>query len=262
MKDEAMSRSTEPEPMTQMTRSRLAEELFGLIERAGEDELRVLLFMARRFIGFGQDSYGKLDIATDRRDGVTEATEEAADGLFYLSYAFLKQSLSPDMRLRKTRMLTARRRAWKRLAKLYRKRAQRAQMMYEHAAAGRAHYTNLVARWRALSARNNSKLIGELIHASIEWALQGPRSRWSTAPSLRLYDVVSQLTEATNDARSTVSQLGRGQFEPKPGDYAELVDESEPDGAVRICRQDGTPVAVMSRRAFNGFYEQRYLRRR
>ena len=31
------------------------------------------------------------------------------------------------------------------------------------------------------------------------------------------------------------------------GDYAELVNEDEPDGYVRVCRKDGTPVIFAPR---------------
>jgi hypothetical protein len=38
--------------------------------------------------------------------------------------------------------------------------------------------------------------MGHLVHAAIEWAAQGPRSRWTTAASLRLYDAVQDLVGA------------------------------------------------------------------
>jgi len=39
-------------------------------------------------------------------------------------------------------------------------------------------------------------------------------------------------------------------LKPQPGDYVELVDESDPDGPVQVCRKDGTLVMMMPQQAF------------
>jgi hypothetical protein len=46
-----------------------------------------------------------------------------------------------------------------------------------------------------------------------------------------------------------------GSLAPKPedGDYAELVNEDDERGPVRLCRQDGTVVAIMSSAAYDYF---------
>lgn len=42
-------------------------------------------------------------------------------------------------------------------------------------------------------------------------------------------------------------------IESRVDDYAELVDEADPTGPVQLCRQDGTIIAIMSRRAWDYF---------
>lgn len=37
---------------------------------------------------------------------------------------------------------------------------------------------------------------------------------------------------------------------PEPGDYAELVDENDPNGIVQICRQNGQVMMLMSREVY------------
>ena len=39
--------------------------------------------------------------------------------------------------------------------------------------------------------------------------------------------------------------------EPEDGDYCELLDENDPNGAVVIRRKDGRPTLVMSRSAYD-----------
>jgi hypothetical protein len=46
------------------------------------DAVRVLAFIARRLLA-GQRAYGRLDIATDRRDWRKERAEELADAFVY-----------------------------------------------------------------------------------------------------------------------------------------------------------------------------------
>jgi hypothetical protein len=76
-------------PISQLSQSEVDEELDALIAAAGPDECRVLLFICRRFVAMGQRDIGKLDLATEKRDGFQETAEEAADGLFYMSLRFL-----------------------------------------------------------------------------------------------------------------------------------------------------------------------------
>jgi hypothetical protein len=72
------------------------EEIFDALSRAtaklGEDELRVLTYIAERLV-VGAQAYGDLDIATDRRDWKRERGEEAADLLVYSAIDSLKRDL-------------------------------------------------------------------------------------------------------------------------------------------------------------------------
>lgn len=51
----------------------------------------------------------------------------------------------------------------------------------------------------------------------------------------------------------TVVESSFAPIESKPGDYVELVDETRPDGAVVLRREDGSPFIWMSRAAFESF---------
>lgn len=41
----------------------------------------------------------------------------------------------------------------------------------------------------------------------------------------------------------------------EPGDYAEYLDEENPDAGVRVCRSDGTPIVIMPTDAWRKFAE-------
>jgi hypothetical protein len=53
-----------------------------VISTLGRDERRVLLVLAKR-LHAGQEAYGRLDVASDRRDWRRERAEELADALVY-----------------------------------------------------------------------------------------------------------------------------------------------------------------------------------
>ncbi len=55
----------------------------------GDDEIRVIAFLARRLLE-GQRAYGLLDLATDRRDWKQERAQELADALVYTAFEALK----------------------------------------------------------------------------------------------------------------------------------------------------------------------------
>jgi hypothetical protein len=60
----------------------MIDELTRLASKLAPDELRVLLEVARR-LKMGRRVYGKLDLATDRRDFQREAAEELIDAAVY-----------------------------------------------------------------------------------------------------------------------------------------------------------------------------------
>jgi hypothetical protein len=66
-------------------------ELDDIIEGLGEDEVRVLLRIARR-IAKGRTQYGALHLATDPRDFQNEAREEIEDSLVYFACRWLKEA--------------------------------------------------------------------------------------------------------------------------------------------------------------------------
>lgn len=57
--------------------------------RLGDDERRVILAIATR-LARGADQYGRLAVATDRRDWTREAHEEFLDGCVYLAIKTLR----------------------------------------------------------------------------------------------------------------------------------------------------------------------------
>ena len=69
------------------------DELGWLIEELADEEREVLLFIARR-LRQGQDDYGKLDLAHDKRDLQREQAEEIADFLIYEGMRFVKRAVS------------------------------------------------------------------------------------------------------------------------------------------------------------------------
>jgi len=53
---------------------------------------------------------------------------------------------------------------------------------------------------------------------------------------------------ATPDLEATLALLDRNPITRSlVGDYAELVDENDPEGMVQVCTSDGTPRIIMSR---------------
>lgn len=65
------------------TRFQPREELQVLAQGLGEDEIRILVRVARR-LEFGRQRYGLMDLKNDKRDFVKEATEEILDWLVYV----------------------------------------------------------------------------------------------------------------------------------------------------------------------------------
>ena len=72
-----------PSPRTQLAR---------LLDDIGDDEVRVLLYLAQR-LHMGAGQYGPLDIATDPRDWTAEARAEFADGAVYLAVRGLRATM-------------------------------------------------------------------------------------------------------------------------------------------------------------------------
>jgi hypothetical protein len=70
-------------------------ELTAILENLNDDErnvvLDVALGLARRMFT-GRQRYAPLDLATDRRDWVGEATEEMLDGAAYLAMALVQRA--------------------------------------------------------------------------------------------------------------------------------------------------------------------------
>ena len=54
-------------------------DLFDVVRQLGEDEVRVLVAIARR-LAMDRRQYGPLDVQGDRRDWRAEAAEELLDG--------------------------------------------------------------------------------------------------------------------------------------------------------------------------------------
>ena len=70
-------------------REALERELADVATRLGDDEVEMLLLVARR-AAVGETHYGTLDARNDRRDFGREALEEALDLAFYLGAALLR----------------------------------------------------------------------------------------------------------------------------------------------------------------------------
>jgi hypothetical protein len=70
-------------------------ELLDAIADLGEDERRVMLFLARRLL-LGQRAYGRLDLAHDGRDFRRERAEELADALCYGAFAEVAATLPEE----------------------------------------------------------------------------------------------------------------------------------------------------------------------
>lgn len=65
------------------TRLRPRDELQNLAHGLGEDEIRILVRVARR-LEFGRKRYGLMDLKSDKRDFTKEAVEEILDWLVYV----------------------------------------------------------------------------------------------------------------------------------------------------------------------------------
>lgn len=68
------------------------EELYAICSDLGDDEIRVMLFVAQR-LAMGQAHYGKLDLRRDQRDFVREAAEEGADLMVYAACEALRRAV-------------------------------------------------------------------------------------------------------------------------------------------------------------------------
>ena len=73
----------------------LAAELGALAAELCDDELRVLLVLARRLLA-GQRVYGRLDVRGDGRDWRRERATELADALVYGAIAEVAATLGRD----------------------------------------------------------------------------------------------------------------------------------------------------------------------
>jgi hypothetical protein len=67
-------------------------ELADVVRQLGHDELRSLVFLARR-LHAGQRQYGEVDLAHDKRDFDRERSEEIADLLVYSAFGKLARVL-------------------------------------------------------------------------------------------------------------------------------------------------------------------------
>ena len=68
-----------------------SDSLAAVTSQLGDDELRVLTFIAQRLLG-GATQYGALDLATDRRNFARERGEEIGDMLVYWACEDLKRT--------------------------------------------------------------------------------------------------------------------------------------------------------------------------
>ncbi len=85
------------EPMkSEGTRDQNVGAFAALIDSMGDDEIRVLLVLARR-LKAGQDCYGKLDLENDKRDFRKERGEEVADLLVYSAFLELNAITKPSL---------------------------------------------------------------------------------------------------------------------------------------------------------------------
>ena len=78
-----------------MTDAVSLNRLLTLARLLGADELAVLTLVADR-LAQGQERYGLLDVATDRRCFRVEALEEAADGLVYVAVALMRHGVGRE----------------------------------------------------------------------------------------------------------------------------------------------------------------------
>ena len=71
------------------------EELCDIAEQLGDDEVEVLLSIARRVLR-GREQYGELDIDSDDRDWRQEGQEERLDLIVYDAIQHVKDSRRPS----------------------------------------------------------------------------------------------------------------------------------------------------------------------
>jgi len=74
--------------------TRYRAELAAVVDGLGADEVRTLLYLARR-LEMGAKQYGVLDLAGDRRDWDDEARAETADLAVYATLALLTRRRVP-----------------------------------------------------------------------------------------------------------------------------------------------------------------------
>lgn len=75
-----------------MTREIIEARLDETCAELGDDELRVIAYLATRLL-VGQRQYGRLDLAKDARDWRRERAAEVADLLVYTGFEALKAEL-------------------------------------------------------------------------------------------------------------------------------------------------------------------------
>ena len=73
----------------------VTDALATIVDLLGPDERRVLAWIARRLLA-GQASYGRLDLANDRRDFERERAEELADALVYSAMAEVQRAIRAE----------------------------------------------------------------------------------------------------------------------------------------------------------------------
>jgi hypothetical protein len=76
--------------VTAVVRATLERELAGVVGELGDDEVRVMVTLGRRLL-LGQQTYGRLDLATDSRDWRQERTAEIIDLLVYSAFETLRR---------------------------------------------------------------------------------------------------------------------------------------------------------------------------
>jgi len=72
-----------------VNREAIESDLRAVLAELGDDELRVVVLVAKR-LAIGRTCYGPLDIKGDTRDWRHEASEELLDGCVYLAADVLR----------------------------------------------------------------------------------------------------------------------------------------------------------------------------
>jgi hypothetical protein len=81
-------------PTPDESREALERQLDAVVGELGDDELRVMVTLARRLLE-GQRCYGKLSLATDSRDWKKERSAEIQDLLIYDAFEVLRREGTP-----------------------------------------------------------------------------------------------------------------------------------------------------------------------